>query len=165
MIRYKLSRRLPDRRRAAAAVEFGVVLPILLVMLLGIWEVGRVLQVRQILNNAAREGARQAASGQISDPQVKIAVCAYLKNAGLPDYSTLPDTVVTVSNLTHPGTDSLAATSLDQIRVTVSIPSKDVRWVVANYFTPDSFRVSDSAVWYSTKNAVYPPTAVSPPGY
>jgi Flp pilus assembly protein TadG len=146
-------------------VEFAILLPILLMLLLGIWEVGRVLHVRQVLNNAAREGARQAATATMSDAQVKLAVCAYLKNAGLPDYSAQPDTVVTVSNLTHPGTDSRAAATLDQIRVTVSIPSRDVRWVVANYFTPDNFRVSDSAVWYSTKNTVYPTVVTSPPGY
>src|SRR5215470_4385094 len=46
------------RRDAAAVVELALLLPFLLVVNLGIWEVGRLIQVQQVLNNAAREGAR-----------------------------------------------------------------------------------------------------------
>jgi Flp pilus assembly protein TadG len=44
--------------RGAAAVEFALVLPILLVLLFGIVEFGRAFQVRATLEAAAREGAR-----------------------------------------------------------------------------------------------------------
>ncbi|MEK6677373.1 MAG: TadE family protein [Planctomycetota bacterium] len=46
------------RGRAAAIVEFAVVLPLLLTILLGIIEYGWVFMVRQTLQNAAREGCR-----------------------------------------------------------------------------------------------------------
>jgi len=153
------------RRRAAAAVELAAVLPILLILLLGIWEVGRVLHVRQVIENAAREGARHAASGQMTDAQVKTAVCNYIKTAGLRDYTSQPDSVVTVANLTHPGADSTLATTLDRIQVTVSVPSADVRWVLVNHFTANNFRISDTAVWYSTRNTQYPTTITSPIGF
>jgi Flp pilus assembly protein TadG len=44
--------------RGAAAVEFALVLPILLVLIFGIVEFGRAFQVRATLEAAAREGAR-----------------------------------------------------------------------------------------------------------
>src|SRR5436309_938093 len=52
-------------RAGAAAVEFAVILPLLMLLLLGTWEVARLVQVHAILSNAAREGARVAAQGQI----------------------------------------------------------------------------------------------------
>lgn len=53
-----------NRRSGAMAVEFAFVLPLLFTLLVGTWEVGRVIQVEQVLANAAREGARVAAQGQ-----------------------------------------------------------------------------------------------------
>src|SRR3954447_16616528 len=57
--------RVPSSRAGAAAVEFAVVLPLIFLLLLGTWEVARLVQVHAILSNAAREGARLAAQGQI----------------------------------------------------------------------------------------------------
>jgi hypothetical protein len=48
------------RKRAAAIVEFAVVLPVLLTILFGIIEYGWVFMVRQTLQHAAREGCRLA---------------------------------------------------------------------------------------------------------
>lgn len=46
---------------ANAMIEFALVLPILLLVLFGITEFGRAIAVVQVLNTAAREGARIAA--------------------------------------------------------------------------------------------------------
>ena len=51
------------KRTGTAAVELAVCLPFLLVLILGIWEVGRMVMVQQLIANAAREGGRQAAAG------------------------------------------------------------------------------------------------------
>ncbi|MCT1433984.1 pilus assembly protein, partial [Dietzia maris] len=48
----------PSRDRGAAAVEFALVLPILLLLVLGILEFGRAYHVQTILSNAARDGVR-----------------------------------------------------------------------------------------------------------
>lgn len=49
------------KERGAVAVEMAIVLPLLLVILIGIIEFGRVLNVQVSLSQAAREGARYAA--------------------------------------------------------------------------------------------------------
>lgn len=47
--------------RGAAAVEFALILPVLILLLLGLMEYGRVYSVQISLSNAAREGARTMA--------------------------------------------------------------------------------------------------------
>jgi len=49
--------------RGAAAVEFALVLPLLLLVLFGIIDFGRALNAQITLTQAAREGARLAALG------------------------------------------------------------------------------------------------------
>jgi Flp pilus assembly protein TadG len=48
------------KRRGAVVVEAALVLPICFAFLLGLIEFGRLVMVRQLLDNAAREGARLA---------------------------------------------------------------------------------------------------------
>ncbi|NBO91424.1 MAG: pilus assembly protein [Planctomycetia bacterium] len=50
-------------RRGIAATEMALVAPLLLTILLGIWEVARVVMVSNLLQNTSRETARLAASG------------------------------------------------------------------------------------------------------
>lgn len=47
-----------ERDRGAAAVEFALVLPLLLALVLGIAEFGRAYHVQTTLSNAARDGVR-----------------------------------------------------------------------------------------------------------
>ena len=51
-------RRRRDRQRGAAAVEFALVLPILLLLVLGAIDWGWYFFIDQMVTNAAREGAR-----------------------------------------------------------------------------------------------------------
>jgi Flp pilus assembly protein TadG len=50
--------------RGAAAVEFALLLPVLLMLVFGIIDFGRALNAQITLTQAAREGARLAALGQ-----------------------------------------------------------------------------------------------------
>lgn len=116
----------PSRRRpGTAAVEFAAVLTFVLVpMMIGLWEMGRVVQVQQIVANSAREGARLAAqastlssSGTLTQirasvgptnaaqtPNVKAAVMQYLSGCGL---SQLTWADVTVTFAFTSGTTTL----------------------------------------------------------
>lgn len=66
---------LGNRRRAAAIVEMAVVSPLLLTMIFGVIEFGNAFMVRQMLTNAAREGARVAAiQTDVEDDEIRAAV-------------------------------------------------------------------------------------------
>lgn len=54
-------RRPAQRERGAAAVEFALVVPLLLLLVFGIIQYGYILSFRQALSQAAAEGARAAA--------------------------------------------------------------------------------------------------------
>jgi Flp pilus assembly protein TadG len=66
---WSLKRTLRSRRRGDAVVEFVLLAPILLIILFGIMEVGRVVDAWLIVENAAREGAREA----VNSPMANIA--------------------------------------------------------------------------------------------
>lgn len=68
-----------------SAVEFGLVLPLLLMILLGIIDYGWVFFVRLNMTNAAREGARVGATRDAADrlTDATKATCSYLSYAGL----------------------------------------------------------------------------------
>lgn len=50
----------PSKRRGAVAVEFAIVAPILVAIVLGMIELGRAFEMQNLLEVAAREGARFA---------------------------------------------------------------------------------------------------------
>ncbi len=53
-----------NRERGATAVEFALLLPLLLLLVFGIVDFGRALNAQETLTQAAREGARLAALNQ-----------------------------------------------------------------------------------------------------
>jgi Flp pilus assembly protein TadG len=61
------------RRRGAAVVETALILNVLLLCTLAIFEYGRIVMLRQLMQNAAREGARLAVVGTAATPDVTTA--------------------------------------------------------------------------------------------
>jgi Flp pilus assembly protein TadG len=57
--------------RGAAAVEMAIVIPVLLMILFGIIDFGRMYNAQVTLTDAAREGARAAAAGDSADNRVQ----------------------------------------------------------------------------------------------
>jgi len=56
-----------SRSKGQSLVEFALVMPLLLVMLLGIMEFGRAWHISQIVTDAARQGARAGAIYALED--------------------------------------------------------------------------------------------------
>jgi Flp pilus assembly protein TadG len=53
-----MARKLRNERHGQALVEFALILPVLLLLLLGIVEFGLILYDQHVITNASREGAR-----------------------------------------------------------------------------------------------------------
>lgn len=154
-------RRRTPGRRGSAVVEAAVVLPILLTMMLGVWEVGRMIQISQILDNAAREGARLAAGGYVNGTavttaQVQTAVQNYLTAAGLPSAAVSGSQVTLTCLATTPWTDPYQALPLDPYTVTVTIPAgaafNSLRWNLLNQITSVR-QLSQTVYWQSANNS------------
>jgi len=117
-------RRKSDSRRGAALVEFAVVMPVFLVFIVGMIEIGRAIMVQQLITNASREGARVAGYDSTSlTSTVTSAVNASLSNAKITSATT------TVSPDPPSG-----ASDGQQVSVTVSIPYSQVSWVPSPFF-------------------------------
>ena len=78
-----MKRRLRSER-GAELIEFALIFPLLLLVLLGIVDFGFLFQRYEVLTNATREGARLAALPNYSDDDVKRRVCQFLLTGGVP---------------------------------------------------------------------------------
>jgi Flp pilus assembly protein TadG len=71
-------------RRGASAVEAAIVMNVFLLFLFAIMEFGHFVMTKQLMDNAARDGARLAATGQgtVTTAQVQALVTQELVNQG-----------------------------------------------------------------------------------
>lgn len=111
------------RRSGAALVEFAIVTPVLLVLVLGMIEIGRAVMVTEVLTYAARMGARTGAISSGSTAGAKAAANTVLSDSGI------TSATVTVYVNGSSVTDAAAAKSGDKISVTVTIPYANVTWL------------------------------------
>jgi Flp pilus assembly protein TadG len=149
------------RRRGSAVVEAVFIMPIMLTLMLGVWEVGRMIQISQILENAAREGARVAAGGYVNGTAVTVStvqteVQNYLTAAGLPSAAATGAQTSLTCLATPVWTDPYSALPLDPFTVTVTIPSgtafNSLRWNLLNKITNVS-QLSTTVYWQSANNS------------
>jgi Flp pilus assembly protein TadG len=146
------------RRRAVAAVEFALCLPLLFLMLFGLWEVGRITEVQNVMWNSVREGARDASIGQANLQAVASNLLLYLQSAeptafgqghttamiapviSLPanttGYTCWDNTAnrelftMTFTDVTAPTiTDPIGMQELDHYRISVSVPYASIGWL------------------------------------
>jgi len=115
-------------RCGAVAVEAAVCMPIIVALMFGMWEVGRIAQMSRILKDAVREGARVAAGGSnngttVTVANVQTAVQNYLTAAGLPTAAINGATIAVTNLSSNSWTDPGNATPLDHFRVSVTIPA------------------------------------------
>ena len=76
--------RLVRSERGAELIEFALVLPVLLLVVLGIVDFGFLFQRMEVVTNAAREGARMAVLPGYSQADVEGRVCNYVQTGGVP---------------------------------------------------------------------------------
>jgi len=99
----------------ASAVEFAILLPVLMMVLFGIIEFGLALYRQAILTNASREGARLGivqSVPAITDAQINAVINTYLTNAGINPGDMNPAPTIT-------GAGGVTGTP---VRVTLTLP-------------------------------------------
>jgi Flp pilus assembly pilin Flp len=110
-----LRHRAIKRQRGAAAVEFGLVMPLLTLLVMGALDWGRYLYVAHLVTNAAREGARAGTleiPGEFAAAEqgATRAVEEYLKRGNLDPVSPAVDWPL----------------GADAVQVTVTVPFESV---------------------------------------
>ena len=73
----KMGLRIRRQRQGGTLVEFAIVVPFLILVLLGMMEFGRILTIQQNLTTAAREGAREATLPGATEDSVASVVNDY----------------------------------------------------------------------------------------
>lgn len=107
------------KRKGQAVVEFALVLPVFILLLMGAVEFGRAYLDLHLLTNAAREGARVGSLPQSTETEVQTAVNDFLQNAGLSG-SWTTSVVVKDSSGTTRSEGLSAAQEGDRVYVTIS---------------------------------------------
>lgn len=118
-----LKRLLSCRQRGSATVEFALLLPLLLGLLLGVVEIGLALYDKAVLTQACREGARAGIvlrSPKLSESEIRAIV---LQNAQAQLVSLLPTTAVQVTVR-----QSTPAAYPNTLQVSASYTFKGLAW-------------------------------------
>ena len=113
--------------RGAAAVEFALLLPLLLLIVFGLIDFGRALDAQITLTQAAREGARLDALGSYTTSQI----CTRVVTAATSLTLTCSNVTVTSS---CPSSSSVASRSMSRARPSLaphSARAASIRYTVA----------------------------------
>ena len=169
-----------EDRRGVAAVELALVALLFIIpLLIGVWEVGRLIQVQQIMSNGCRDGARLASQGYTVNltgaptrittssgaTNVHDAIYQYLVAAGFNNL-TSSDVTVTLTFLTAKAdgtfpTEPYQGEKGELFQITVSIPWSKVRWVNLGIIKPTT--VTYSVTWQMLVDDKFSVNATIPP--
>jgi Flp pilus assembly protein TadG len=121
-------RQLRRQVRGSVAVEFGIIAPVLILLVAGILDFGHAWFMKQVVTNASREGARYGVTYRANTTGVRIApngfsptiqnyvLTNYLTNAGLPSDAN--------PNVTLAGAGLTTGTHGSPLEVTVTATKK-----------------------------------------
>jgi Flp pilus assembly protein TadG len=121
------------RRLGTATVEFAVIAPILVALTLGMIEITRAIQFKELLTDASRSGARLGAQPGVRTVDIEDNVKAILTANGLDP----ADATITVS-VNGSSSDAKNAERNDKISVQVSVPISKINWVTPLFFSTTS---------------------------
>jgi hypothetical protein len=118
------------RRTGAASVEFAVMLPFIILLLLGAIDIGRAIHVQHNLVEAARAGCRVFSVQKVPMTDVETTIAKCMNDAGLKNYT------VTYS---HPTRNFQ---HLDAVYVTIAVSYDDVTWISSLFLKGKQLRAT-----------------------
>jgi Flp pilus assembly protein TadG len=137
-------------RSAVAAVEMAFVVPVLALIMVGMFELSRGVMVRQILTGAARKGCRTGILHQYGNINIINDVIDVMRDNGFDSTKFNPPTIGAINiTVTDPNgnslPDALNAPPGSTVSVQVVIPTTSVNWLTY-YFLTSSMVESDLIV-------------------
>jgi Flp pilus assembly protein TadG len=138
------SRKRRNSRQGAAAVEFAVMAPFLIMLVFGMLEVGRALMVQHLLTNAVRDGARSATLEGITSSEVETQVASYLAASSVPGVTVQVDPM-----------DLSTAAPGDPVTVTAAVPFETVNWLPSSFFLPGAILQARMVMRRETSTSTY----------
>jgi Flp pilus assembly protein TadG len=120
-------------RPGAAVLEFAILAPILVFLVLGTLEVSRAAMVSQALNDAARSACRQGIQGGVSTATIKANAADAIKDVPLKPAVTV---IVWVNG--NNTVDASTAVKGDTIAVEITVPFSAVSWTTSVFMTGDT---------------------------
>ena len=177
-------------RIGAAAVEFALVLPVMVLLLFGLWEVGRITEVSNVMSNGTREAARDCSLSEDSFSTVASNTLAYLQASeptafGQGHSTTMKPPVVGIPanatgytcwdntanrelftiyfvDVSAPSvTDPTGMSKLDHFQVGVSVPYSTIRWETYSQITGVT-RASVTSDWCCMRDSPFQVSPVLP---
>jgi len=150
------------QRHGAATVEFAFCIVPLLIILVGIWEAGRLVEAQQVLNGAARAGARAAASGRTLDSggtpipsgYPYTVVESYIQDSGLSTagmHVSINGKEMFAPPAVSP-VDWQGAKQFDKMQVQVTLPMSNVRWAFLPEILALDATLTATSDWYSLRD-------------
>lgn len=146
----KVFARRSDRDGGAVAVEFAMIIPLLLLLLLGVIDFGRAMYVKNSLVYAASQGARVAAIHSSNWAAVVNQTVSDLNIRQLAGVSATE--VVTVTSTTACPADTSTSPDTATVSVTVSMP---FRWITPVGMLPAAGSInslSATSTWLCVKS-------------
>jgi Flp pilus assembly protein TadG len=128
----------------------AIIVPVLGIIMLGMFELSRAVMVKQMLTGAARKGCRTGIIYQYGNTDITKDVTNIMTDNGLDSTKFNPPTIGAITiTVTDPSgktlADALDAPPGSMVSVQVSIPVSSVQWV-SSYFLPSSVFESDFIV-------------------
>ena len=112
------------RSRGVAMLELAIVLPILIMLLLGIIEMGRVMMLNNVSTNAVREASRRAIRQGMTNAEVLSTVNGYLDAGGVSQTGRQ----VYIRNSAGASVDLTTIKSHQMVSVEVQLPYANNTW-------------------------------------
>src|SRR4029077_5943702 len=127
-----------QRRPGAVVVEMAVLAPLLLALMLGMFELSRAMMVKQTLTASARKGARTGILHLYGNTDIQSDATNIMRDAGFDTTRFNPPSIGSITiTVTDPSgttlTDALDAPSGSVISVQVGIPVSSFAWVSTKF--------------------------------
>ena len=137
-------------RSAAASVEMAVLAPVLITMMLGMFELSRAMMVKQTLTGAARKGCRTGIIHQYGNSDIISDAKNIMQDNGFDSTRFNPPSIGSITIVVTDPSGSTLSDALDAppgstVSVKVSIPVSSFAWFSTKFMSASTLE-SDQIV-------------------